>query len=60
MVSVHAAKSMRRVGNPTLTAYEECVSALEGGIRSIAFASGLAAAAALLDTLEAGSHLVTI
>jgi len=49
-----------RVGNPTRTAYEECVSALEGGTRSIAFASGLAAAASLLDTLEAGSHIVAM
>lgn len=32
-----------RSGNPTRTALEECLSALEGGVRGLAFASGLAA-----------------
>ena len=49
-----------RVGNPTRAAYEECVASLEGGGRAISFASGLAAAASLLDTLPAGSHVVAM
>ena len=37
-----------RSGNPTRTALEECLAALEGGSRGLAFASGLAAEDALL------------
>jgi cystathionine gamma-synthase len=32
-----------RSANPTRTALEECLAALEGGVRSLAFASGMAA-----------------
>jgi cystathionine gamma-lyase len=52
--------SYGRVGNPTRAAYEACVADLEGGGRGFAFASGLAAAASLLDTLEAGAHVVAM
>lgn len=37
-----------RYGNPTWTAFEEALGSLEGG-RALAFSSGLAAAAAVLD-----------
>src|SRR5207245_10096840 len=40
-----------RSANPTRTALEECVAALEGGARGLAFASGLAAADTVLRTL---------
>jgi cystathionine gamma-synthase len=43
-----AAVGYGRNGNPTWTALEEVVGALEGG-RSVAFASGMAAVAAVLD-----------
>jgi cystathionine beta-lyase len=50
-----------RTGTPTTFAFEEAVAALEGGERTIALPSGLAAiACALLAFLEAGDHaLVT-
>src|SRR5579859_6934916 len=32
-----------RSANPTRTALEECLAAIEGGVRGLAFASGLAA-----------------
>ncbi|MBO0654748.1 cystathionine gamma-synthase [Streptomyces triculaminicus] len=48
-----------RSGNPTRTALEENLAALEGGVRGLAFASGLAAEDCLLRTLLApGDHVV--
>ncbi|MDR6904972.1 cystathionine gamma-synthase [Agromyces sp. 3263] len=46
-----------RYGNPTWTAFEETLGALEGG-RCIAFASGMAAIAAVLDLVEPGGTVV--
>ncbi len=48
-----------RGGNPTRTALETQLAALEGGIRGLSFASGLAAEDALLRTvLQPGDHIV--
>ncbi|MFD7236098.1 cystathionine gamma-synthase [Streptomyces syringium] len=48
-----------RSGNPTRTALEENLAALEGGTRGLAFASGLAAEDCLLRTLlSPGDHVV--
>ncbi len=48
-----------RWGNPTVKVLEEKLAALEGSEDCVAFASGMAATAALLLTaLEAGGHLV--
>ncbi|MFL6100182.1 MAG: cystathionine gamma-synthase [Actinomycetales bacterium] len=48
-----------RSANPTRTALEECMAALEGGSRGFAFASGLAAEDTLLRALTApGGHVV--
>lgn len=48
-----------RSANPTRTALEECLAALEGGARGLAFASGLAAEDAALRTIcSPGSHVV--
>src|SRR3954471_12121917 len=48
-----------RSANPTRTALEECLAALEGGGRGFAFASGLAAEDTLLRTvLVPGDHVV--
>ncbi|MFE3597958.1 cystathionine gamma-synthase [Streptomyces sp. NPDC059096] len=48
-----------RSANPTRTALEENLTALEGGLRGLAFASGLAAEDCLLRTLLApGDHVV--
>ena len=40
-----------RSGNPTRTALEECLAALESGVRGLAFASGLAAEDTLIRTI---------
>ncbi|MFC9918569.1 cystathionine gamma-synthase [Agromyces binzhouensis] len=48
-----------RGGNPTRTALETQLAAIEGGIRGLSFASGLAAEDALLRTvLQPGDHVV--
>ncbi len=46
-----------RYGNPTWTAFEDALGALEGG-RALAFASGLAAVSTLLDLVGAGAKVV--
>jgi cystathionine gamma-synthase len=48
-----------RSANPTRTALEECLAALENGARALAFASGLAAEDCLLRTVCApGDHVL--
>src|ERR1700712_5005347 len=48
-----------RSANPTRTALEECLAALEGGTRGLAFASGLAAEDTVLRTLcQPGDHVL--
>jgi cystathionine gamma-synthase len=48
-----------RTGNPTRTALEGCLAALEGGARGLAFASGMAAEDTLLRALtRPGDHVV--
>jgi cystathionine gamma-synthase len=48
-----------RSGNPTRDALQQCLAALEGGRRGLAFASGLAAEDALLRTVcRPGDHVV--
>jgi cystathionine gamma-synthase len=48
-----------RSANPTRTALESCLAALEGGVRGFAFASGLAAEDTLLRTVcSPGDHVV--
>jgi cystathionine gamma-synthase len=48
-----------RSGNPTRDALQECLAALEGGRRGLAFASGLAAEDTLLRAVcQPGDHVV--
>ena len=58
-VGRHAGYEYSRSGNPTRTALETCLAALEGGRTGLAFASGLAAEDCLLRTATApGGHVV--
>jgi cystathionine beta-lyase/cystathionine gamma-synthase len=54
----HKGYDYSRAGNPTRTALEECVAALEGGKHGIAYASGCAATTAILMTLRPGDHVI--
>ncbi len=55
---VHKGYDYSRAGNPTRTALEQCLAALEGAKHGIAFGSGCAATTALLLTLKAGDHVL--
>lgn len=56
----HQGFEYSRTHNPTRFAYERCVAGLEGGSRGFAFASGMAATSALLELLDAGSHVIAM
>src|SRR4029078_11576416 len=53
----HKGYEYSRTGNPTRTALETCLAALEGGERGLAFASGLAATTAVLSLLKPGDEV---
>ena len=54
----HKGYDYARSINPTRSAYERCVADLESGTRGWAFASGSAAIATVLETIDSGSHIV--
>ncbi len=55
---VHKGYEYSRSGNPTRSALENCLAALEEGVAGFAFASGLAAESVIIDTLPKGSHII--
>ncbi|MEZ5355564.1 MAG: aminotransferase class I/II-fold pyridoxal phosphate-dependent enzyme [Bryobacteraceae bacterium] len=50
--------SYSRENNPNRRSLEQCLAALEGGKDSLAFSSGLAAVAAVIQGLEPGDHIL--
>ena len=57
-VGEHLGYEYARTGNPTRTALEECLAALEGADHGICFASGMAATDTVLRRLAPGDHIV--
>jgi cystathionine beta-lyase/cystathionine gamma-synthase len=57
-VGQHQGYEYARTGNPTRTALEACLAALEGAAHGLAFASGMAAIDTLLKLLEPGDHVL--
>jgi cystathionine beta-lyase/cystathionine gamma-synthase len=57
-VGKHKGYDYARTGNPTRTALETCLAALEDGKWGLAFGSGMAATDAIAHTLKAGDHVV--
>ncbi len=55
---VHKGFDYGRSQNPTRFAFERCLADLEDGTSAFAFASGLAAAATVLELLDHGSHVL--
>ncbi len=47
-----------RESNPTRDAFERALTELEGGSRTLAFASGMAASTAVLELLTPGDHII--
>jgi cystathionine gamma-lyase len=58
-IGEHKGYEYARTGNPTRTALEQCLAALENGQYDLAFASGLAAESAVLNLLSSGDHMVS-
>jgi cystathionine gamma-synthase len=59
-VGVHKGYDYARVANPTRTALQECVAALEGATHGHAFSSGLGAATTLMHLVSPGQHVVSV
>jgi cystathionine beta-lyase/cystathionine gamma-synthase len=57
-VGVHKGYDYSRSGNPTRTALETALAALDGGKYGLAFASGLAAETTIALMLSAGDHVI--
>ena len=57
-VGKHRGYDYARTGNPTRTALESCLAALEGGQFGLAFASGMAAIDTILRLLAPGDHVL--
>jgi cystathionine gamma-lyase len=57
---VHKGWEYSRSHNPTRMAYERCIASLEGGSRAFAFASGMAAASAILELIDSGDHVLAM
>ncbi|MFZ1081793.1 MAG: cystathionine gamma-synthase [Candidatus Kryptoniota bacterium] len=56
--TVHKGYDYSRAGNPTRTALEKNLAALEGGKYCAAFASGMGAIDAIVKLLKAGDHII--
>ncbi|HEY9871670.1 MAG TPA: cystathionine gamma-synthase [Candidatus Obscuribacterales bacterium] len=54
----HKGYEYSRTHNPTRTSLEQCLASLEGGKHGLAFASGMAACATVMNLLSAGDHVV--
>lgn len=57
-VGKHKGYEYARTGNPTRTALQDCLAALEGGKYGLAFASGLAATDTIIRTFNPGDHVL--
>ena len=57
-VGKHKGYDYARTGNPTRTALETCLAALEDGKWGLAFGSGMAGTDAIAHLLKAGDHVV--
>ncbi|MBV9691032.1 MAG: cystathionine gamma-synthase [Ktedonobacteraceae bacterium] len=55
----HKGFEYARTGNPSRSALEDCIAALENGRYGLAFASGMAAEQAVLSQLSAGDHVLS-
>lgn len=59
-VGRHRGYEYSRTGNPTRTALERCLAALDDGSHGLAFASGMAAIDAIVHLLQPGDHVLAV
>ncbi|KAI9027474.1 Cys/Met metabolism PLP-dependent enzyme-domain-containing protein [Phycomyces nitens] len=57
---VHSGYEYSRSGNPTRNGFEAAVAALEGGKYGLGFASGSSVTATIINSLNSGSHLISV
>ncbi|KAI8579861.1 hypothetical protein K450DRAFT_271690 [Umbelopsis ramanniana AG] len=57
---VHKGFDYSRSGNPTRNNFEDAVALLEGGKHGLAFSSGSATTATIINSLQAGSHVISV
>jgi cystathionine beta-lyase len=57
---IHKGFDYSRTNNPTRQAFETLLAELEGGVRGIAFSSGLAAVDAVLKLLSSGDEIIAV
>ncbi|MBX3047571.1 MAG: cystathionine gamma-synthase [Anaerolineales bacterium] len=57
-VGEHKGYEYSRTGNPTRTALQDCLAALEGAAHGLAFGSGLAATDTIIRTLSPGDEVL--
>ena len=53
-------ENYQRNGSPNLWQVEETIAALEQGVATLAFSSGMAAVVALTETIPHGAHVVSL
>lgn len=58
-IGQHQGYEYSRTDNPTRTAYQKCVAALEGGKYGLAFSSGMASIDTVMRTLKTGDHVIS-
>ena len=58
-IGEHKGFEYARTANPTRSALEACIAALENGTHGLSFASGMAAESAVLSLLSAGDHMIS-
>ena len=56
----HQGYDYSRSGNPTRTAYQDCIASLESGTQAFAFASGLAGGSCIMKMLQPGDHVIAM
>jgi cystathionine beta-lyase/cystathionine gamma-synthase len=56
----HRGYEYSRTANPTRAALEQCIAALEGGTHGLAFGSGMAAEATIMQLLKPGDRTVAV
>jgi cystathionine beta-lyase/cystathionine gamma-synthase len=57
-LGVHKGYEYARTQNPTRSAFEANIAAIEGGRAAFGFASGMAATGAVMTLLESGDHVI--
>ncbi|MDF1795565.1 MAG: PLP-dependent aspartate aminotransferase family protein [Coxiellaceae bacterium] len=56
----HQGYDYSRSGNPTRTAYQDCIANLESGTQGFAFSSGLAGGSCIMKLLQPGDHVIAM